>query len=128
MRAQTSSSSSRARGRPAHLGERGVHELGVAGQRRRAEALRLVDHPLHLVGGDVDETALPGVGDGLDEDEVAQALQQVGGEAPRVVPRLDEPVDRPEHGGPVTGAERVDDVVEDRDVGDPEQRPPRARR
>ena len=64
MRAQTSSSSSRARGRPAHLGERGVHELGVAGQRRRAEALRLVDHPLHLVGRDVDETALAGVGHG----------------------------------------------------------------
>ena len=109
------------RGGAPHLGQRGVHQLGVPRQGCGTEALGLVDHPLELVRGDVDQPLLPRVGHGVHEDQVTQALQEVGGEAARVVPRLDEPVDGAEHRGPVVRAEGVDDVVEDRDVGDPQQ-------
>ena len=61
-----------------------------------------------------------GVGDLVQDDEVAQPLEQVGGEAARVVTGLDHPVDDGEHRGAVGVGERVDDLVEQRRVGEPE--------
>ena len=55
-----------------------------------------------------------GVGHLVQHDEVAQPLEQVGGEAARVEPRLDDAVDHGEHRGAVAVGERVDDLVEQR--------------
>ena len=110
------------RRRPAHLDQARVQDLAVPHQRGGSEPRRLLHHALDLVRGDVHEPALRGVRDRLDEREVAQPLEQVRREAARVEPGLDEAVDRLEHGRPVAGRQRVDDVVDQRDVRDPEQR------
>ncbi len=57
-----------------------------------------------------------------DHDEVAEAFEQVLHEAPRVLPGLHHAVDRGERRCRVGHGERVDDVVEQRGVGVPEQR------
>ena len=67
-----------------------------------------------LVLGHVDEPARRGVGDGGHDDQVAQAAQQVLGEAARVLPGLDDLVDDPEDRCAVAGRERLDDLVEQR--------------
>jgi hypothetical protein len=98
-----------------------VHDLAVAGERGRADLARLLEHPRDLVVGHLHKAALGRLRDGLQQDEITQSLEQVGGEPARVVPGLDEPIDGLEHGGPVGGGQRVDDVVDQGDVGDPEQ-------
>ena len=82
------------RGRPAHLDQRGVDDLGVPGQRRPADRLGLVGHPLALLRGRVDQPAGVRVGHRVEQDQVAEPLEQVGGEPAGVVPGLDDPVDR----------------------------------
>src|SRR3712207_7130370 len=62
-----------------------------------------------------------GVRDGVEDDEVAQPVEQVGGEAARVVPGLHDPVDRAEDTRRVVCGEGVDRLVEERVVGDAEQ-------
>ncbi len=62
------------------------------------------------------------VGHGVEDDQVAQPLEQVLGEPARVVAGLDDPVDDAEHRGRVTGRERLDGVVEQAGVGVAEQR------
>ncbi len=109
------------RGGPAHLGEPGGHQVGGPAQLGRSEAGGLGDQPVTLVLGDVDQAGGRGVGDGRDDDEVAEPAEEVLGEAARVLPGLDDPVDHAEHGGPVAGRERVDGVVEERGRGVAEQ-------
>ena len=58
---------------------------------------------------------------GRDDDEVAQALEQVFDEAPRILPGLDDAVDRGERRRGIARAERVDDLVEQRAVRVAEQ-------
>jgi len=48
-----------------------------------------------LVLRGIDQPARGRIGHGVQHDQVAEALQQVRGEAARVVARLDDPVDRP---------------------------------
>ena len=109
-------------GGAAHLAETGVHHLGVAGQGRGAEPRRLVAHPFEHVVGRVDHTARRGVGHGLQHDQVAEPLQQVGGEAARVVARVDQRLDGAEQRRGVAGGQRVDRGVDQRQVGGAEQR------
>ncbi len=109
------------RGRAAHLEQRGVHDLGVTGERRTAEAHGLVGHAGQLVLRRVDQPPGRGVGNGVEDDQVAEALEQVGGEPARVVPGLDDPVDRAVDSRRVARGERVDHVVEQCAVGDAEQ-------
>jgi hypothetical protein len=104
-----------------HLGEARVDEIGGAAELGGAEDAGLGLHTLQDVGGGVDEAGLRGVRDGGEDHQVAQALQQVGDEAPRVVAALDDPVDDLEGGGAVTGGEGLDDGVEERAVGVPEE-------
>ncbi|CAM3641166.1 hypothetical protein NOMA109596_04870 [Nocardioides marinus] len=96
----------------AHLGETGRDEVGGAGQVGGAEAGRLGDQPLAGVLGDVDETGRRGVGDGGDDDQVAQAAQEVLGEATRVLTGLDHLVHHAEDRRTVAGREGVHDLVE----------------
>ena len=105
-----------------HLTEPGVHHLGVSGQRRRAEPGRLIPHPLQHVVGCVDHAARTGVWHRLHDDEVAEPLQQVGGESAGVVPGVDDGFDRTEQRRGVTGGQRVDRVVDECEVGGAQQR------
>ena len=106
-----------------------MHHLGVAGQRRGPETRRLLTHPLQHVAGRVDHTAGGGVGHRLQHDQVAEALQQIGGEPARVVAGVDHRLDGAEQCRGVAGGQRVDRIVDQRDVGGAEQRQrPRVRR
>ena len=82
------------RGGAAHLDQAVVHDVGAAGQRGRAEPRGLRGHPLELVGRAVDQALGDRVRHLLQDDQVAQPFEQVGGEPARVVPGLGDPVDR----------------------------------
>ena len=100
------------RGRALQVRQTGGDELGVPGEVVAAEPRRLRDQPLGLVLGDVDEAGGGGVGDGGDDDEVAEPLEQVLGEAARVLAGLDDLVDGGEDRAGVLPGEGVDDLVE----------------
>lgn len=99
-----------------------MHHLGVTGQRPRPEAFGLLTHPLKHVGGRVDHAAGDGVGHGLQHDQVAEPFQQIGGEAARIVARVDHGLHGAEQRRGVVRGERLDGVVDERQVGGPEQR------
>ncbi len=100
-----------------------MQHVGGPRQLRRADPASLGLHPVDLVGREgVEEAALDRVGHRIDQNEVAQPLQQVRGEAARVVPRPHDLVDHGEQRRPVAGGERVDGLVEQHPVGHPEQR------
>ena len=100
-------------GRAAHVGEALGDHLGRAGQLARTHAVGLRGEPLALVGGHVDQAGGEGVGHGGDDDEVAEAAQEVLGEAARVLADLDDLVDAREHAVGVAGGEGVHDLVEE---------------
>ena len=102
------------RGRAAHLGEAGGHDVGGPAELDRTEARGLGHEALAGVLRDVDQPGRGGVGHRSDDDEVAQPAQQVLGEAARVLTGLDDLVDHREDGRTVTGGERLDDLVEER--------------
>ena len=78
-------------------------------------------HGLGLLDRRLDQPALDGLRYGLHHDEIAQPLQQVDGEPARIVPGLDHLVDGPEQRGTVPGCQGVHRVVDERDLGGPEQ-------
>ena len=110
------------RRRPRHLTQRGVDEVGRAGQLRGAEHRGLDPHALELVGRQVAEHRLGGVPRRGDDDEVAQPLEHVLDEAARLVPRGHDAVDDAERAGAVARGEGVDRVVEQGGVRVAEQR------
>lgn len=65
-----------------------------------------------LVLGNATQHLGDALGDGGDDDEVAQPLEEVLDEATRVVARLDDAVDLAEGRRSVTGSHRVDGAVE----------------
>ncbi len=100
----------------------GDHEIGGAGEAHRSEDVGLAHHARQLVGGHAAQHgggALAGRGD---DDQVAQALEQIVDEPARVLPGLHDAVDRGERGGGVRRTERVDDLVEQFGVRVAEQR------
>ena len=109
------------RRRAAHLDEAGVQVSAVAGQRRRAEPLRLPAPWLELVRRRVDQAGAPRPA-ACGSDQVPEALEQVGGEPARVVAGLHHPVHAPNTAAPVTGRQRIDDLVQQCGVCDAEQR------
>ncbi|APH02384.1 hypothetical protein ASJ30_13305 [Janibacter indicus] len=110
------------RGRTGHLGQAGVDDVGRPRQGGRPEGGRLLTHPVDLVTRQPAQDRRRPVGRRGDDDEVAEALEEVLDEAPRVEPGLDDRVDDPEDAGRVTGAEGGDGVVEQLAVGEPEER------
>ena len=100
-----------------------MHDVRGPGQLGGAEPAGLPTHPVQLVGSvGLQQPALLGVRDGVNNDQVAQPRQQVGEEAAGVVPRFDDPARYREQGGAVAGGERVDRLVEQRGVGHAQQR------
>ncbi len=109
------------RGRPAHLDQAAVDDVGTTGQRRRAETAGLRMHGLQLVGRPVDQALGDRIRHLLQDDQVAKALEQVGRVAPGVVAGLGDPVDGLVGGGAVTVRQGVAHLVDQGHVGDAEQ-------
>ncbi|NIL78330.1 hypothetical protein RhoFasB10_04504 [Rhodococcus sp. B10] len=99
-----------------------MHDLRVAGEGRRTDAFGFVLQTFQHVAGDVDETTLPRVGNRAHENQVAETLEKIGREPSRIVPRVDDLVDRAEQRRTVTDGQGVDGFVDQCDVGDAEQR------
>ena len=78
---------------PAQLGQRRVRDVGRAGELGRAEQARLLDLAGDLVVGGVDQPEVGGVRDVVQDDQVAEPLEQVGDEPARVVAGVDHLVD-----------------------------------
>ena len=111
------------RGGAGHLGQRGVEDVGGARQLCGAELGGLQGHPVELVLRHAAEHGRCARGGGRrDDDQVTHALEQVLDETPRVLPGLDDPVDRVERGGRVARGDRIDGLVEQGRVGVAEQR------
>ncbi|MCY1232637.1 hypothetical protein D9M72_451390 [compost metagenome] len=70
-----------------------------------------------LVGGHPAQDGLGALRHRLDDDEVAEALQEILHEAARIVAGLDHPVHRPENGGGIRGRYGFNDVVQQGRVG-----------
>ncbi len=83
-------------GRPGHVVERRDHQVGDVREARRAESAGLARHPLEVLRGHTAQHGGRSLTRRADDDEVAQALEQVVDEPPRVLPGLDHPVDRSE--------------------------------
>jgi hypothetical protein len=98
-----------------------VHDVGAAGQCCRAEAGGLRAHLFKLVGRAVEQALGDGVRHLLQDDQVAEAFEQVRGEAAGVVAGFGDPVDRLVGGRTVPGGEGVAHLVEQSGVGDTEQ-------
>ncbi len=110
------------RGRTRHLAQGRVHQIGGTRQPGGAEGGGLHAHPLHLVGGDAAQHGGGALTGGGHDDQVAQALQQVVDESARILPGLDDPVDRREQRGGVAVADRLHHLVEQGGVRVAEQR------
>ena len=99
-----------------------MHHLGVSGQGRGADPGGLVAHPLQHVLRRVDHSAGRRIGHRLQHDQIAEAVQQVGGEAPRIVAGIDHRLDGAEQRRGVPRGKRVDRIVDQRHVRRAEQR------
>ena len=110
--AHTSSSSSRGEVVPRISDEARRDDLGRPGQLGLAEPPGLVGHLVQPVGGASSSPVCPASGHRVEDDQVAQPVEQVGGEPARVVAGLHHPVDGAEHGRAVPGRQRVDHLVE----------------
>ena len=109
------------RGRPAHLHQTGRDHLGGTGEFARAQRRRLGTQPFGLVLGHIDEPGIDRVRHLGDDHQITHPLQQVLGEAARVLADLDHLVDPREHALAVSGGESVHDLVQQRVGGVAEQ-------
>ena len=75
------------------------------------------------VSGRGDEAGIDGAGHGLQNHQIAQTVEQIDGEAARVVAGLDDVVHHREEAGFVLVGEGFDGVVKQRDIGDTQKRP-----
>ncbi len=64
---------------------------------------------------------MAGPGNGREDDQVAEPVEQVGGETAGVVPALDHPVNGAEYGRAVPRGERIHDLIQQAVVGVSEQ-------
>ena len=110
------------RGRAAHVGEALGDDLGSARELAAPQPVGLGGETLPLVGGDVDQAGGQRVRHRSHDDEVAQAPQEVFGEAPRILTDLDDLVDAREDAVGVAGGEGVHDLVEQAVRGVAQQR------
>ena len=99
-----------------------MHDLGEPGQRRGPEGLDLGAHAGELVTRRLDESAVRGVRNSLQQNQIAKTFQQVDGEPSRIVPGVDHLLHRAEQCRTVGVGESVDRGVDQRHVGDAEQR------
>jgi hypothetical protein len=104
-----------------HLGEGVVHDIGGTGELGGPEVRGLRAVALDLLGRDAAQHGRGVVPGRADDDEVAEAFEEVLHEAPRVLTGLHHPVDGGEGTGGVALAERQHDLVEEGPVGVAEQ-------
>ena len=105
------------RGRAGHLGEGGVGDIRCPAEFRGAEPCGLHGHAGEFVRLDAAENRRRAIRCatlriGADNDEVAQAFEQILDEAPGILAGLDHPVDGGEGGGRIPSADRIDDFAE----------------
>ena len=110
------------RGGTRHGSQGLVGQVGGAGQAVRAPVLRLTLHALELVVRGVRQDVTRAVAGDRDDEEVAQALEQVLDEAARVVAGLDHALDDAEGRGAVATREGVDGFIQQGGVRVAEQR------
>ncbi|GES19899.1 hypothetical protein Aple_027950 [Acrocarpospora pleiomorpha] len=110
------------RGRAAHFGQTGVEYLGGAGEFGGTHGDGLPLQALQLVGGPIEKTVTRGFRHIRQNDQIAETLQQIHREPPRIVTALDDAVHGLEDERAVTTRERVDDLVQEITVGVTEQR------
>src|SRR5699024_501430 len=99
-------------GGAAHVGDAVVDGRSGGGGLAGGEGAGLPGEDLGAVSGGVDEPEVEGLGDGLEDHEVAEAFEEVLDEAAGVVARFDDVVDGGEQGGAVAGGEGVDGGVD----------------
>ncbi len=110
------------RGGARHLVERPAHHVGDARQLAPPEGAGLLEHAAELILRHAAEDRGRAVhGRRVHHDEVAEALEQILHEAPRILPGLHHPVGGPERRCGVVRAERRDGVVEQLGVRETEQ-------
>src|SRR5207249_83228 len=97
-------------------------DVGGAGELRGTEVVGLATHAGDLVGRHATEDGLGTLRHGLDDNEVAESLQQVLDETAGIMPCLNDTVYGPEDCGGVGRSDCLDDVVEQRSVSVSEQR------
>ena len=110
------------RGGPGQIADAVIDGGGKVGQLRSGKALRLGGEHLGAVGRRGNQAGIDGVRHGLQDHQVAQAVEQIHGEAARVVASLDDVVDLRKKAGLVVFGKGGDGVIEKRDVGNAQQR------
>ncbi len=95
-----------------HLGERGVGDIRCARKFSGAEIVGLNVEPGDLVCRHAAQNGLCTFRHGLDDDQVAEALQQILDEAARIMAGLDDAVHCAEHGGCVGRGNSLHDVIQ----------------
>ena len=111
------------RGRTGEIADAVVDRGCQVGQLRAGKTLRLGGKHRSAVGGRGDEAGLDSAGHGLQDHQIAQAVEQIDSEATRVVAGLDDMVHHREEAGFVLVGEGVDGVVKQRNIGDTQKRP-----
>ncbi len=109
------------RRRAGHFSECGVSDVRGTGELGGAEVVGLAAHAGDLVRRHATEDGLGAFRHGLDDDEVAEPLQQVLDEAAGIVPGLDDAVHGPEDSGGIGCGDCFHHVVEQRSVRITEQ-------
>ncbi len=105
-----------------HLAQPGVDQVGRVRERPGTEPTRLHPHPLDLIARQRPQHRRPCVGHCGQDDQVAEALEQVLDEAPGVVAGLDDLVDLGEDPRGVSSPEGRDRRIQQFTVGEPEER------
>ena len=95
-----------------HLGQGRVGNVRSPRQLCGAKVVRLVLKPCDLVRRHAPQDGVRAFRHGLDDDEVAEAFQQVFHEPPGIVARLDDPVYGPEDRCSVRCGHGLHDVVQ----------------
>ena len=94
------------------FGEPGIDQVSGARELRKAEPLGLGAHCRDLAVRCIDQATIDGIGHLVENYEVAQSFEEVGGKPPWVKARVDDAVDDGEHRGPVSCRKCVDDLVQ----------------
>jgi hypothetical protein len=105
------------RGGSGHFRERRVGDIRRAGKLRGTQVCGLVAHPGNLVLRNAAEDRLCAFRHRLDDDEVAETLQQVLHEPPGIVPGLDDAVNSAENSCGIGRCHGIHDVVQQRSMG-----------
>ncbi|SHV45467.1 Uncharacterised protein [Mycobacteroides abscessus subsp. abscessus] len=99
-----------------------MQHLGIPGQGGGTDALGLLTHALKHILRRIHHPTLHRIRNSLQHNQIAEALKQIGAEPAWIVPGIHHTLNRTEHRGAVTGGKRIHRVVDQRDIGDTQQR------